>query len=293
MNTKYFAVPVVVENEGVLIPVSGYKRQVKVSIRSSSDNIAKISEKDITAVVRTAKYTKAGEYNVPVEIDLSPELLLLDPLEVKVFPDTLVMSLDEKTVSFITVHPSLSGEIPHGYEVESVKVVPPTVEVSGPKSLLDNVSEMLTDEILLNDHVVSFVKKASLINLNSFLETDDDVSVAVSVSIRPVSLTKKYDNIAISYTSLKPHFRIVSPKETVSFVLSGSQLALENLAVDDYTVQADCSMINTVGTYEIPLLYLVPSTLTLSDKSKDKITVTVEEVTSKSEAEVDAGNADR
>ena len=87
LNTKTFSAEVYIISNGQMMAVSSYQKHVKVTVRARPEDIATISSKDIMARLNLNPYTAPGKYDVPVTLDFSPEVLLIDPFEVRVSPD--------------------------------------------------------------------------------------------------------------------------------------------------------------------------------------------------------------
>jgi len=275
MDTKSVPVKLSVVSDGLLIPVSSYPKHVRVTVRTAPENISKITEDGITAVLNISNYVKPGEYNVPVNIDLDPGLLLIDPLEVHVYPDKVLLTLDEKTFAYVPVKPSLAGTLPRGYESGTIIVTPTSLRISGPRSVVEQLKELQTDKVDLDQHSATFAQQVKVIKNNSLINIEDNAAVSVSVEVKAVRQEKEYTGIHIYFMSLPQNLKIAGTVPDVSFRVSGDQPSVESLNVDDYTVQADCSSILQPGEYEIPLVYLLPATLKLEEKSAESVRITV------------------
>ena len=273
---KVIPVNLTVVSDGLMLPVSSYPKHIKVSVRSTPQNLVQVNEGSITAILNINHYTVPGVYDVPVSIDLVPEVLLLDPLEIQVEPDSVSLTLDEKTFAYVPVTPSLSGVLPRGYELGTVNVSPTSLKVSGAQSMVSQIRSLLTDEVSLDNHTVSFEKTVNIEKVTSLVSVTGSPIVRVSVEINPLKTTREFTDVPVYYSYVPKNIVIQTPAPTVSYKVSGPQLVVEALNIGDFTVQADCSRVTHPGEYELPLLYMLPSTVTVSDKSDVSITITAE-----------------
>jgi YbbR domain-containing protein len=275
MNTKAIPVKLTVSSDGLLMPVNSYPKHVRVTVRTSPEYIAKITEDGITAELNISNYVKPGEYKVPVNIDFSSDLLLIEPLEVHVTPDTIPLTLEEKVFTNVKVTPVFEGSLPPGYETGNISVFPKTVRISGPASIIGQIKELQTDKVDLSDYTASFSQQAKLVRNTSLINIEDKPSVSVSVEVKPVQQEMAYSDIPVYFTYLPHHLQVAGTVPVVSFKVSGIQSDLGSLNVDNYTVQADCSSVTQPGEYELPLSYLLPSTVTVVEKSAETVKVQI------------------
>ena len=275
MSSKSIPVKLTVTQENILMPVNSYPKHVRVTIRTSPENIAKITADDISAELNIEAYTKPGEYKVPVTINLDPELLLIEPLEVHVSPDTVPLILGGKSGGTVKVSPLIVGALPAGYETGSVTVTPPVLRVSGPVSMLTQIKELQTEKIDITQHSSSFTTKTKVVKNTSLIDLVDAPDVSVTVEIRPVQSEKSYSSIPVYFAYLPHNLQLAGITPVVSFKVAGSQLELDNLNVDDYTVQADCSSVTQPGDYDLQLSFLLPESVKVTEKSAETVKVSI------------------
>src|SRR5574344_2502172 len=129
LDRKTFTVPLSVVAEGGMYPMTDCPDYVRVTVRSTTENIAEAIQADITASLDLTTYDQEGTYSVPVSVHLSPKLLLMDPFEVTVKPESVFVRMEEKTLRYVPVMPAVSGEPVHGYIVKNMTVTPQTVQI--------------------------------------------------------------------------------------------------------------------------------------------------------------------
>ncbi|MDR1747441.1 MAG: hypothetical protein LBR47_00085, partial [Spirochaetaceae bacterium] len=156
LGRRYYSIPLSVYAEGNLIPAGTYPRVVRISIRGDPNQISTIHENDFTAFVDMSYFTDPGTYRIPVQIQLAGTALAAAPLEVEVDPQDISFTLDEKKVAFVPVAPSFSGEPAKGFEITGYTVNPPMVEISGPRSMVDNIREILSDSVSVSGRSAGF-----------------------------------------------------------------------------------------------------------------------------------------
>lgn len=292
LDRKTFSVPLNVESEGLLTPAAKLPSFVRVSIRAESDSMAAINASGIKAFVYLDEYTDAGIYSVPVSVQLSPELLLLEPLEISVKPETLSVELDEKIQKYIPIEPSVSGEVEKGYTISSVEVVPSTVKVIGPSQIVNKMKRVYTEKVNVKGASKGFSQELSLDNLNHLVRPVPESKFKVTVGVVPELGEKKIDAVTPVLKNLDARFIAESVVPSVSFTVSGIVTALEKYKPADASVYVDCSSVVAPGTYELPLVYSVPPPLSVSEKSLAAVSVLIsgaEELSAEESGADDAG----
>ena len=276
LETKTYSIPLVIKEDGNLCRSTLLPSHVNVIIRSEPDNISGIQNGDIQAVLDLSYYTKQGNYNVPVSASLASNVNLSAPVELTVYPEKISIDLEERVRKGVNVEVPVYGNPKHGYEVEQIKVSPQQVVISGPKSMLENINQVSTVELSLEDKKENFtdVKKIRAINRHISLVSSENVNV--SVSFKASLINKTFDNVQVGMTHLSPHLEVASVPE-VNFTVSGSQLIVEKFFPSEQNVQVDCSLITGAGEFTLPITVNIPDGLKLESTSVENVKITVKE----------------
>ena len=169
LQTRFFTVPLLVESNDSLIPVNSFAASVRVSIRGEAGGIQPILAEDIEAYINIERYTNEGNYRVPVQIRKKGSALGVEPLEISVLPIEIPLLLEQKVTRNISVFPVLSGTVAEGYELTSQSLIPSSVIVAGPRSILDGHIEFNTETINLDRRYNDFTVMVNIKNDNPML----------------------------------------------------------------------------------------------------------------------------
>jgi len=169
LETSSFSVPLRVETNSLLVPTSSFADTVMVTLRGEADNVHLIPEKDIEAYIDLSKYTDEKQYSVPVQFRKKGSALEVEPLEIRVSPAEIFLTLEQKIVRNIPVYPVFHGTIAHGYELTSQSVIPDNVSAEGPRSVLENQYDFLTEPIDLEGRYGNFSILINIINENPLI----------------------------------------------------------------------------------------------------------------------------
>lgn len=282
LEKKSYVIPLEVLNDGNVMATSVRNQNVQVILKARVSDIPKIdaSYKSIEAYLDLTRFSTSGTEQVPVYLTLPSDILLLDPLEVRVVPETVDVIMEEKAHKYVPVKPVFVGDVAYGYEENLVSVVPSSVYISGPKSIIDGITEIETEGIDISNKDESFSKNITLINTNKLVTLKTPTSLSVYVGLEPVRKVVSFTNIPIIVVGLKNSLRIANniPQSVASVDIAGDVLVLDNLNSSRIQARLDCSRIDSAGEYDIPVSIFIPTNARLADKERKTIHVVIENI---------------
>ena len=169
LETRTFLVPLQVETNGMLIPVSSLENTVKISLRGETNSIYPILEEDIEAFIDLNRYSNEGTYRIPVQIRKKGSALGVVPLEISVLPIEITLLLEKKVRRDIPVFPVFRGTIAPGYEITSQSIYPESVAAEGPRTGVETQDEFNTEPINLEGRNENFSVLVNIINNNPLI----------------------------------------------------------------------------------------------------------------------------
>lgn len=259
-------VPLNVSSQGITLPAQNIPSYVKVSLKGRPEDLARITEKNISAVINLDYHTEEGKFKVPVDIRLAPEIMGIEPLEVTVDKSFLEINVAKKDRKQLPVKVEIQGTPAAGYEITDIAVSPSTIGVSGAKSIIDAMVEVSTDEIFVDEKRTSFSQNVG-IHHDSQLISYDNKTVTVTVTIQPITSSRRFVDQTIYLYGVNPLFEAKADPERITFTLSGTQNQLEAFVPELHTVRMNCSAITKPGTYEVPIEVVLPKGIRLVSQS--------------------------
>ena len=169
LETRFFTVPLIIISSETLIPTGSFTGSVRISLRGEADGIQPILEEDIEAFIDLGRYTNEGIYRVPVQIRKKGSALGVEPLEITVLPIEIPLHLEQRVTRNVPVFPVLSGIVADGYELTNQTLIPGSVIAEGPRSVLENHLEFITDTIILDRRYDDFSIMINIINNNPLI----------------------------------------------------------------------------------------------------------------------------
>lgn len=254
-----------------LIPVFEEK-EVELQISAEPAVWNKLSEDSFRATVDLSGLTE-GTYQLPVSVISVVEGVQI----VKRTPDKILVSLEPVIKKTVNVNRRIQGSPAEGTVVGNVTYNPSTVEASGPKSVIEGISEGVV-VIGLNGEASNFEKT---IKIQAFDEKGDEITGVVfnpmdvkttvsivkagntrTVGIRPKITGNPQDGFYISKV-------IVSPD---SISVSGTDSILSNINFLD-TAPVDVSGIS--GSQDRTVSLVIPDGVALDKDQTTKVKVTI------------------
>ena len=166
LETRFFSVPLIIEQSETLIPISSLTSSVRISLRGEPDGIHPILDDDIEAFIDLGRYTNEGTDRVPVQLRKKGSALGVVPLEISVLPIEISITLEQNVTRSIPIFPVFMGTVAQGYELTNQQIIPESVIAEGPRSALDEQFEFNTDIIDLDRRYENFSVRVNIINRN-------------------------------------------------------------------------------------------------------------------------------
>ena len=196
LETRFFTVPLSVESNNALIPINSFAVSVRVSIRGEAEGIQPILAEDIEAYIDLERYANEGNYRVPVQIRKKGGALGVEPLEISVLPIEIPILLEQKVTRNVSVFPVLTGTVAEGYELTNQSLIPSSVIVEGPRSILDGHIEFYAETINLDGRYNDFTVMVNIKNNNPLLSIYGSGLLEFRGSISRIAREKEADNQA-------------------------------------------------------------------------------------------------
>lgn len=248
LEERFFSVPLEVVTNSANVAVGEVVGSVRVTLRGPADDIFLILENDIEVYVDLTRHGE-GRFRVPVMVrkmgtaENSDLEVAVQPLEVTVTQEALVRIVRD-------VFPEVIGTTSQGFELVEYLIEPPTVEIEGPRSIVEEVESIETVEIDLSRRAADFSVRASLVSSDAFDIIGAKI-VEFSAKIRPVVVVERFESIEIVVDSLAPGLTALLSESEGSMRVRGESLLLETLNGEEFRLHVDAAEIDAAGVYEL------------------------------------------
>lgn len=293
LEERSFSVPLGVELPEGLVPASTYPQQVRITLRGEPEEILRIEEEDIRAYVDLTEHTAEGEYEDPVEVEKRGVSLNVEPLEVRVEPESISINLEHQLRKSVEISPTLEGSPPSGYELSQFQLIPETVDIRGPRSRVAPIESVSTDAIELSGRRDNFTVRVTLEELGELLSYPGGNVVEFRGVIDERVILDTFDQVDISVVGLSPPLSVATPLPAGEVRVQASQVRLEEIGSSDVQLVADAGDVDGAGTHELPVRPQVPQGLVVLWYEPTTLTLQIESQGAGNRAEGDESDTDQ
>lgn len=275
IEKKVYVVPLEIVQDGNVMLLGDYPKNVSVIIRAQPDVVNTISASELKASINLNQYAESGTYNVPVSVNIAEKYMLYDPFEVRVKPENLLVSVETKLAKYVKINPSVSGDVAEGYMIKDITMNPGSVEIVGPESIVKATKEIQTTGLIVNNAEKNFADEVNYLEINKLITVLNKGPYKATVTVEPQPMTKDYNGIHIVPRNLLDSLEIENEIPDIDFTLSGTVPVLGKYILGANVVQIDLSEIKEPGNYEIPVNFVIPSNFNLEKKSFESVNINV------------------
>ena len=258
LEERFFSVPLEVRVSEQLMPAESYPSTVRVTLRGRSEEINLALEEDIQAYADFTEYTSAGTYTAPVRIHKEGTIARIEPLELRVEPDKLSLTLEEKLSKSVEVKPAIIGYPAQGYELSQYFVSPSNVEIEGVKSVVRGIEQVETEHIDLSGKREDISIRVRLKKPSPFVRFPGGNTVEFSGIIQEKTVLRRVEDVDLIAIDLESDLAVQKLPEDNRIRIQGAQRTLEKYDTQDYRLTFDCSAIEEPGTYTLKVSPDVP-----------------------------------
>jgi YbbR domain-containing protein len=242
-----------------------------VSVRGPASVVDRVTEVRATVVIEPSG----------LDVDRDVDLVPVDALGDRVTPVDVEPTTAHVQIAVFSnlrsrplpVTPVLSGSPAGGYRVEAIAVSPLLVSVEGEADQILGLTEAPTEAIQISGATQDVVKDVALSLPQGVLPVGGNITVRVTVTIRPIAATRSYDAAIV----------LVGRQGGLDYTLSithalatiGGPLAdIDRIDPAEFVVRAQVGGLGP-GTHIVPLDANLPVGLSLVTSDPTTVTITI------------------
>ena len=231
---------------------------VDVRVRGSSGALSRIGSGDLVAVLdlRSARpgrrlfHLTGDDVRSPFGVEV-----------VTVSPSNVAVAFEQSATKVVPVVPAVEGEPADGYVVGTVTAEPATVEVIGPVSALTNLTEAITEPVIIAGASAP-VRESVTIGVPDpavRLRTPQSATVTVDVGAAPID--RRIADVAITPRNRGSRTPQIVPP-TVAVIVRGSHEVVNGLTPTMLDAAVDLEGLGQ-GQYQLPVRVTPPQHVTV------------------------------
>lgn len=184
------------EKENKVYEVLDATDVVRVTVTAPGSVLDQMSVSDIVAQADVSKITDIN--TIAIDVD-TPNV---EVAEIKSSPDILRLNVEDRSAKWMDLTPNIIGKVADGYMLGNITLTPSRFNVSGPKSVIDQISSAVVEldvsgvsnKLSANVPIQMYDAEGNLLDQTSLTKNVTNVSVSVEV------LATKEVPVSVNYT---------------------------------------------------------------------------------------------
>jgi YbbR domain-containing protein len=248
---------------------------VKIFLRGPKDVIDALRSSDL-AVLADLQGIEPGVRVIPLRIDEKRLPASIDPQSIEVVPRSIRVTIERLVEAELLVKPRIEGDVPQGYEIYQVAIIPKTIKVNAPSSHIKDVENVSTESVNVTGKTETFTQQVAIDTGSPNISTgEDSQKVTLTIVIGEARKERLIDKVPVTFLNV-PQVIQLQPKYARVLVL-GPPSMLDSLTAADVEVTADYAMLKEKsGELKLSVKFLsFPDRLTL--RSVEPVGIRVKE----------------
>lgn len=232
-----------------ITPKSGYFASTpvinpaEVSVSGAESVVNSVSKLVVTDNKEDVHEDIIGDYDIKAVDEKGTEVL-----GVTLSSKTARIEVKVSKGKSVNVKIPTTGQLPSGVKLKSIDSSRKTVEILGPREILDSI-----DEVSSNPIDLSTITGNKDINLNLILP--EGISVAqgeelLTARVNVVSMVTKDFSIKLNITGTNDGIKVLPNKENIKVTIKGYQDEIESVTEDNILANLDISTYKSEGTFD-------------------------------------------
>lgn len=261
LEERSFSSPLRVEVEPNIAAASPYPATVNVTVRGEGEKIRSLTEEHIEPYI-DLRGKGRGTYRAAVNFRKKGAAQSIEPLEIRVEPLELSVTLDNKISKYVPIKADLRGTVKPGYELVAFTLNPAQAFLDGPSDLMTGITEITTVSVELEERSEDFSLLVTLLNPNPLTSIRGVAMVEFHGTIKEIMGLENFSGIFIKPEGLAGRFSADLEIKTGTVRLGGNPQELQQFRPPENFLTVDCSGITQPGTYTLPVTVQVPPNFT-------------------------------
>ncbi len=192
---------------------------VVVEVQGNKDDLKSISSKNIKLVVDLSN-AELGDYKA-YKIQYQ-KIDFTEDFKIGIYPEEVKILIEKKTERNVKIIPRYTGSAGKGFMVGKIRVNPEYAKVSGPGSIVHNISVLYTEEIPVDDKNAAFHQDAKIEKLAEEGIEYSLSKVAASIPVLsyseitsleiPVTIRNKRKNFKYTLSNARVKINVIVPE---------------------------------------------------------------------------------
>jgi YbbR domain-containing protein len=195
---------------------------VRVTLKGSWRRLRKIDPRELDAVNLDLRHATGGEFPISNDMIHLPSGVVITSIS----PRSVHVAFDKRVDKLVEVTPAVTGRPEHGYVVDEIKPLPPTIKLRGGERMLAAVSSVRTHEISLEGHTDSFIVETE-VQPPDGAQVISNPRISVQIRLDEELVTRKLPGLTVALKGDGDAARWTVTPAQVDVTLTGALLGVE------------------------------------------------------------------
>jgi YbbR domain-containing protein len=259
LEERFVTVSLEVRLTEELVPASPYPQQVRLRLRGESEQVYRVVEDDLRAYIDLEQIASEGEHRVPVNVERQGISAEPGTLEISVEPAVVTLTLEEKAIRSVEVQESTSGFVPSGFELERIIKTPSSVEIEGPRTRVERVEFVRTEDVDLTNRREDFTERIRLVSPDPLIRFRGGDIVELRGIVAEAVVLQTFEPVDMVVSGLDPDFALDQELPAGLIRVQARQVDIERLSPGDVQLSIDAATVSETGALRLPVRPIVPA----------------------------------
>ncbi len=155
-----YKVPLAIKNLPANMAVSGLSgRSAVVILEGKKEELKSVNIKNIRATVDLEKASLGGPRDYPVQVEKQE---VPEDISISLVDREVTLTVEKKEYRWVRVVPLITGEVGKGKIIIDKQVVPEQVMISGPRSVINDIDSIETEEVSVENETGEMKRQVGL-----------------------------------------------------------------------------------------------------------------------------------
>ena len=278
-----YVVPLEVRLDSNFISIDDIPRTVQVTVRGSPAALNKIVEQNMNASIDFTTVKEEGTTTAQISLQRSGVFAQINNVEITVSPNQITTQLEQKIFKDVSVRSAFINSLPRGYTLENSRVSPSTVRIFGPRTLLNDITEITTNDIDLSNITSNIARNIQLKSPNALVEFEEVTSVNVRISVQQSVVERTFNTVTVVPENLSSQLQVSADIASPTVTVQGALLLL-----DTYTpmVFVDLEQYVLPGLYDMEANIVAVEGVTVVSLNPPRVEVSLSRIVAQPEPPV-------
>ncbi len=207
LEQRVFELPLEVILPDGYVLADSLRAQAVVTVRGEVEGSLRHAAADqFRAYVDLTRFRREGTFVVPVQYGRRDAAQLADAFVDRVEPTEVTVSLERVAERSLPVVANIAGSPERGYALSQYTITPPVVRLRGPRTVVENTTSVMTEEISLDGITGDYKTRIGLLHSSPLISFVGPSRVEFYGLISKVVVTREIVDIPVTLVNADPRY---------------------------------------------------------------------------------------